>query len=130
MNMRSTLPADDRLPARDTSLGATINASARSCFALTAGAWLLGIFMWGWLLSRPPGALEDQAGMLITFVVLPLTLALWVVGGPVTLALAKHVREQNRPGKHRDHRLAVAGIVLGRLMLWGGAGVLLWRINW
>jgi sorbitol-specific phosphotransferase system component IIC len=86
--------------------------------------------MWGWLLSRPPGALEDQADMIITFVVLPLTLALWVVGGPVTLALAKQVRERNRPGKDRDHRLAVAGIVLSRLMLWGAAGLLLWRIYW
>jgi hypothetical protein len=40
---------------------------------LAAGSWLLAILMWGWVMTRPPEAFHDQAGMVITFGVLPLT---------------------------------------------------------
>ena len=38
---------------------------------------------WAWVLTRRPEEFHDQGGMLLTFVVFPLTLLLWVVGGPM-----------------------------------------------
>jgi nitric oxide reductase large subunit len=114
-------------------LAAEFNFSAPSSFVLAATSWLLGILIWGWVLTQPPGAFHDQGSMTITLGVIPLTLVLWIVGGPVALALGQRGFDRVRPDKDRDHRLALAGIALSRLMLWGGFVVLclvLSQVNW
>ena len=118
--------------APDEILAAELNFSAPSSFVLAATSWLLGILMWGWLLTRPPEAFHDQGGMAITFAI-PLTLILWIVGGPVALALGQRGLDRVRPDTARDQWLALAGIALSRRMLWGGIVVpclVLWRVNW
>jgi hypothetical protein len=70
--------------------------------------------------------------MAITFAI-PLTLILWIVGGPVALALGQRGLDRVRPDKARDQWLALAGIALSRLMLWGGIVVpclVLWQVDW
>jgi hypothetical protein len=57
---------------------------------------------------------------------------LWIVGGPVALALGHRGidRAYTAGGTGLLQWLALAGIVLRRLMLWGGIGLLslvLWR---
>lgn len=103
-------------------LGATRNSSAPSCFALTAASWALIVLVWGWVLTRPAGAFSDQGGMAITFLVLPLTLLCWLVGGPVALGVAHRARSQlaRADGELADSRLTRTGLVLSRLMLWSG----------
>jgi hypothetical protein len=105
--------------APEEILAAEFNFSASSSFVLAAASWFLDILMWGWLLTRPPEAFHDQGGMAITFAI-PLSLILWIVGGPVALALGQRGFDRVRPGKARDEWLALAGIFLSRLMVWGG----------
>jgi hypothetical protein len=112
-------------------LAAELNFSAPSSLVLAAASWFLDILMWGWLLTQPPEAFHDQGGMAITFAI-PLTLILWIVGGPVALALGQRGLDRVRPDKARDQWLALAGIALNRLMLWGGIVVpclALWQID-
>jgi hypothetical protein len=118
--------------APEEILATELNFSAPSSFVLAVASSLLGILMWGWLLTRPPEAFHDQGGMAITFAI-PLTLILWIVGGPVALALGQRGLDRVRPDKARDQWLALAGIALSRLMLWGGIVVpclVLWQVDW
>ena len=105
--------------APEAILAAEFNFSASSSLVLAAASWFLDILMWGWLLTRPPEAFHDQGGMAITFAI-PLSLILWIVGGPVALALGHRGLERVGAGKARDEWLALAGILLSRLMVWGG----------
>lgn len=103
-------------------LSSSRTPSATSCFTLTAASWAVVVLVWGWVLTRPPGGFSDQGGMLITFVVLPLTLLSWLVGGPIALGVARRARKQvqRKNAEALDWRLARAGLFLSRMMLWGG----------
>ena len=101
-----------------------------SC-VLSAASWMLVIVTWSWLLSRPRGAFGEMGGIVFIFYIFPLTLCGWLVGGPVALALggcaAKRV--QSGKGTRRDGELAGAGIILSRVMLWGGVALLLYPVG-
>jgi hypothetical protein len=114
-------------------LAAQLNFSAPSSVVLAATSLLLGILVWGWVLTQPPDAFHNEGGMVITLGVIPLTLILWIIGGPVALTLGHRGLERVRPGKDRDPQLARRGIFLSRLMLWGGIMMLflvLRQVNW
>lgn len=98
---------------------------------LTAGAWVLALLVWAWVATRPSSAFHDQGGMVITFVVLPLTLGCWVVGGPVALALAhrgmKQIQAGTRPMSERW--MARTAITLSRIMIFvifASLGLVVW----
>ena len=94
---------------------------------LAAGSWGVGILTWSWVLTRPRGTFNDQGGLILTFGVLPLTLGLWLVGGPIALALSGRALKLLQPGDDtkRLRQLASAGLLLSRLLLWGVLGGLL-----
>jgi len=119
--------------APEAILAAELNFSAPSSVVLAAASLLLGILVWGWVLTRPPDAFHNEGGMVITLGVIPLTLILWIIGGPVALTLGHRGLERVRPDTARDQWLALAGIALSRLMLWGGIVMLflvLRQVNW
>jgi hypothetical protein len=119
--------------APEEILATELNFSAPSSVVLAAASLLLGILMWGWVLTRPSGSFHNEGGMVITLGVIPLTLILWIIGGPVALTLGHRGLERVRPGKDRDPQLARGGIFLSRLMLWGGIMMLflvLRQVNW
>jgi hypothetical protein len=115
-------------------LAAQVNFSAPSSVVLAAASLLLGILVWGWVLTQPPDAFHAEGGaMVITLGVIPLTLILWIIGGPVALTLGHRGLERVRAGKDLDSQLARGGIFLSRLMLWGGIVMLflvLRQVNW
>jgi hypothetical protein len=97
-----------------------------SC-TLSAIAWLVVILTWTWVLSRPHGTFHDQGGLMITFIVLPLTLGAWGVGGPIALALGGRALRELGEGESNkeERRLARIGVWLSRVLLWAGVAWLL-----
>jgi hypothetical protein len=97
-----------------------------SCI-LAAGSWVLTILTWSWFLTRPSGSFGEMGGVVFIFRIFPLTLCAWFVGGPIALALGGYAakRVQSGGGTIHDEKLAVAGIVLSRAILWSGVGLLL-----
>ncbi len=114
-------------PDKSTDQG-TLCGSA-SCF-LAIVAWLVVIATWAWVLTRPHGTFNDQGGLVLTFLVLPLTLGAWTVGGPIALALGgralKHLGQD--AGETSECRLARTGVWLSRAMFWCGVVWLLFMI--
>jgi hypothetical protein len=97
-----------------------------SCF-LAVVAWLVVIVTWVWVLTRPRGTFNDQGGLMLTFIVMPLTFGAWCVGGPIALALGgralKHVSQSEDASGER--RIARTGVFLSRLLFWAGVTWLL-----
>jgi hypothetical protein len=92
-----------------------------SCF-LSILAWLVIILTWVWVATRPQGTFHDQGGLMLTFIVLPLTFGAWAVGGPVALAVGGHAMKhlgQDETARS-DRRIAQTGVFLSRLLFWGG----------
>ncbi len=92
---------------------------------LAAGAWLVVRVTWGWLLTRPCGSFHDLGALVFVVYIFPLTLGAWFAGGPVAPALGGCAAKRVRSGKgtSRHGELAWAGILLSRVMLWGGVGL-------
>ncbi len=113
-------------PPPNNSSGSGALWGSISC-VLSAIAWLVVILTWGWVLSRPHGTFHDQGGLALTFIVLPLTLGAWVVGGPVALALGGRAFKGRGEGEadKDERRLARIGVLLSRLLLWAGVAWLL-----
>jgi hypothetical protein len=97
-----------------------------SCI-LAAGSWALAMVTWSWFLTRPSGTFGEMGGVMFLFYIFPLTLCAWFLGGPIALALGGYAAKRVRSGEGtiRDGKLAGAGIILSRVMLWGGVGLLL-----
>src|SRR5262249_33731319 len=89
-----------------------------------AGSLALAAAIWGWVAAQPRGSFHDQGGMLITLVILPWTLALWVAGGPVALVLGSRALGRGRAdsGGPAGRGVARAGVVLSGLIVVGGLG--------
>jgi hypothetical protein len=81
--------------------------------------------LWGWVALLSPGTFHDQGGMSITFVILPLTLVLWIVGGPVALVVGVCgvVWARSAPEQWAGKRLARAGVLLSGLTVLCGLGL-------
>ncbi|MBX3745987.1 MAG: hypothetical protein KF833_11830 [Verrucomicrobiae bacterium] len=111
-------PAGDRWRSRNivATSGATLS------LALTLAAWTTILLAWAWVITRPPGTFNDQGGMVITFLILPLTLVAWLVGGPFASALAHRVRRQvgTTASLQRTGSLASAAAFLARVLTWTG----------
>lgn len=114
-------PAGERWRSRNiaTASGATLSLT------LTGVAWATIPLAWAWVFTRPPGTFNDQGGMLITFLILPLTLAAWLVGGPFASALAHRVRKQvgTTASLQRAGSVASAAAFLARVLTWTGIAV-------
>jgi len=114
-------PACERWLSRNlaTASGATLS------LALTGAAWTTIFLAWTWVFTRQPGTFNDQGGMLITFLILPLTLVAWLVGGPFASALARRVRRQvgTTASLQRAGSLASAAAFLARVLTWTGIAV-------
>lgn len=82
-------------------------------------SWVLLTLMWSWVMTRPPGAFNDQGGMLLTILVLPLTLALWILGGPV--AFARGWGNRWRAPTPGVERWVILGLILSGLLTLAGA---------
>ena len=114
-------PAGERWRSRNTATasGATLS------LALTGAAWATILLSWAWVFTRPPGTFNDQGGMVITFLILPLTLVGWLVGGPFASALAHRVRRQvgTTASLQRAGSIARAAAFLARMLTWTGIAV-------
>lgn len=97
-----------------------------SCI-LAAGSWALAIVTWSWFLTRPSGTFGEMGGVMFIFYIFPLSLCAWFVGGPIALALGGYAAKRVRSGEGTIHdgKLAGAGILLSRAILWSGVGLLL-----
>lgn len=114
-------PAGERWHSRNiaTASGATLS------LALTGAAWSTILLASAWVFTRPQGTFNDQGGMMITFLILPLTLVAWLVGGPFASALACRVRRQvgTTASLQRAGSLASAAAFLARVLTWTGIAV-------
>ena len=100
---------------------------AIASFVLAANSWLLAIVTWGWFLTRPPGAFGEMGGVMFIVYIFPISLGVWIVGGPIALALGGYAAKRVRSGAGTagDGTLARVGIWLSRAILWMGVGLLL-----
>jgi hypothetical protein len=82
-------------------------------------SWIVLALMWSWVLTRPRETFNDQGGMLLTLFVLPLTLALWILGGPV--AFARGWRNRWRATSPAVDGWVIVGLILSGLLMLAGA---------
>ena len=110
-----------------TNRGLWTRRVAISSVILAAGSWALAIVTWSWFLTRPSGTFGEMGGVMFIFYIFPLSLCAWFVGGPIALALGGYAAKRARSGEGTisDAKLAGAGIVLSRAILWSGVGLLL-----
>lgn len=81
----------------------------------TAVSWIALALLWSWVLKRAPEAFTGEGGMLLTIFVLPLTLALWILGGPV--AFARGWRNRWRATTPAVEGWVIVGLVLSGLLM-------------
>jgi hypothetical protein len=105
----------------NNSSGSGVLCGSLSC-VFAAIAWIVVLLTWGWVLSRPHGTFNDQGGLALTLIVLPLTLGAWIVGGPIALALGGRALKSLGEGEASkdERRLARIGVWLSRVLLWAG----------
>lgn len=80
--------------------------------------WILLALMWSWVLTRPAETFHDQGGMVLTFFVFPLTLVLWILGGPV--AFARGWRNRWRVLPPELGKWVLTGLTLSGLLILAG----------
>jgi hypothetical protein len=80
----------------------------------------LTLGVWAYIISQAPrGAFQNQGGLLITFILFPLTFLGWVAGGIGAIALGSRAR---RAGDEQS--AASVGVILGVLGLLMSLGTL------
>jgi membrane-bound ClpP family serine protease len=89
-------------------------ASASLILGLLSVGLTLGV--WAYIFVRAPqGAFHNQGGMLITFILFPLTFLGWAIAGVGAIILGRRTLRAEATSGRRA--VAVAGIILGVLGL-------------
>ena len=90
------------------------HSSASLVLGLLSVGLTLGV--WAYIFVRTPeGAFHNQGGMLITFILFPLTFLVWAIAGSGAIILGGQALKAETTSEGRA--AAVAGIILGVLGL-------------
>ncbi len=122
--------AEMRLPGGGASPAAQRFPNALVCLLLAAGSWFGVLLVWGWMLTKAPGVFQGEGGAFITFIVFPLSLFGWLVGGPAASAAGRSALKQIQAGMRprTDLWMARTGLALSRAASLIVLVLLLWLI--
>jgi len=104
--------------------------SAKLGLMLSSGAWMLMLLVWGSIFTRLD-AFHDQGGMIITFLILPLTAVCWLIGGPAASAAGRHALKQLQAGTRpeTDRPIAQKAIFLSQALTLAFVLGVLWLVT-